>query len=331
MVGIRMFAAQRKQMRSQKTLSRSVQLSGIGLHSGRPAQVEIRPALAGTGIVFMRTDLAGCPSARAHFSQVTNTQMATTLDLGGAQISTIEHLMAALGGLGISNVVVAVSGAELPILDGSAWPFVEAFLAVGLQAQDALLPVLRLNRRVELRVGAKWAIAEPADRFEIHGTVEWDHPAIGFQQFQFIEGETPVAEWAKARTFGFLKDVEALQRMGLIQGGSLDNAVVLDQSGILNPDGLRFPDEFARHKVLDAIGDLALAGVALQARFRLHRAGHDIHSLILKEIFRHPDHFDMIEGESEDASSDVRDERISRRARAAGVGGSSVDIPSLFA
>lgn len=312
--------------RSQKTLSRAVRLNGIGLHSGKPAQVEISPALTGTGIVFVRTDLPSGPSARAHFSQVTNTQMATTLDIGGAQISTIEHLMAALGGMGISNAIVSVGGPEIPILDGSAWPFVEAFLSVGIQVQDARRAVLKLNRRVELRVGAKWAIAEPADRFEIHGTVEWDHPAIGFQQFQFIEGETPVAEWAKARTFGFLKDVEALQRMGLIQGGSLDNAVVLDQSGILNPDGLRFPDEFARHKVLDAIGDFALAGVALQARFRLHRAGHDIHSLILKEIFRHPDHFEMIE----DGSADEQEVYVAHRSRAVAAA-SEVDFPSLFA
>lgn len=308
-----------------QTLSRSVTLNGIGLHSGKPAQVELIPASLGTGIVFVRTDLPGRPSARAHFSSVTNTQMATTLTLGSdAQISTIEHLMAALGGLGISNLTVAVSGPELPILDGSAWPFVDAILTAGICPQESRRAVLKLKRRVELRVGAKWAVAEPADRFEIHGTVEWDHPAIGFQQFQFIAGETPVQEWAKARTFGFLKDVEALQRMGLIQGGSLENAVVLDQSGILNPDGLRFSDEFARHKVLDAIGDFALADVVLEARFRLHRAGHDLHSLILKEIFRHPDQFEIIEEGADEAIEEIVP---ARHARAA----STVDFPSLFA
>lgn len=280
-------------MHYQQTLREAVEISGIGLHSGKTATVRIRPAQPGTGIRFVRTDLPGSPAIAAHFSKVTNTQMATTLTDSGVSVTTVEHLMAALCGLSIDNATVELAGPELPILDGSAQPFVAAILRVGVDQQAKRRSIVRLRRKVELRIGAKWAVAEPSDRFEVQGSVEWDHPAIGFQEFSFVEGETSHHEWAPARTFGFLKDVEALQRMGLIKGGSLENAVVLDQSGVLNPEGLRFRDEFARHKVLDALGDFKLAGIGLQARFRLHRAGHDVHSQILQEIFRNPENFEI--------------------------------------
>jgi len=163
-------------------------------------------------------------------------------------------------------------------------------------------PYLALRRRVELKMGEKWAVAEPSSRLEIHASIEWDHPSIGYQEFQYSEGKTPFSELASARTFGFLRDVEALKRMGLARGGSLETAVVLDDALVLNPEGLRFPDEFVRHKVLDALGDFKLAGISLCAYVRLHRAGHDLHSQLLAAIFRDPDNFELIDSSSEQVS-----------------------------
>lgn len=276
----------------QTTLRTPVTLKGVGLHSGQPAVLRILPAPPSYGIRFCRTDLDGLPEIHAHYEQVSNTQLATTLGRGSATVSTVEHLLAALSGLGIDNAMLEVDGPEVPILDGSAGPFCLAILQAGLEAQEKFRPELIIRRKVEVKIDEKWASIEPCDRLEIHGSIDWKHPAIGYQEFSFIEGETPFGDLAGARTFGFLKDVEALKRMGLARGGSLDNAVVLDESTILNPGGLRFPDEFARHKVLDALGDLKLAGVALRGRVRLHRAGHDLHSQLLHEIFRNPAHFE---------------------------------------
>ena len=151
---------------------------------------------------------------------------------------------------------------------------------------------------MELKVAEKWAVAEPAARLEIHGSIDWDHPSIGYQEFHYQEGETSFDELARARTFGFLRDEQALKKMGLARGASLENAVVLDHALILNPDGLRFPDEFVRHKVLDALGDFKLAGIAIQAYIRLHRAGHDLHNQLLAEIFKNPDNFEIVDGSS---------------------------------
>ena len=235
----------------------------------------------------MRSDLPRQPQIEAHFSKIVNTRLATVIGEGQAQVSTIEHLMAALHICGVDNALIEVSGPEVPILDGSADPFVKMISEAGVVAQKAKRSIITLKERVEVRSGEKWAVAEPCAQFEIVGTIEWDHPSIGFQEFKYLDGETDGSEFANARTFGFLQDVEALQRMGLCRGGSLDNAVVLDQDRVLNPEGLRYANEFARHKVLDALGDLKLMGAHLNARIRLHRAGHDLHQLLMKEIARH--------------------------------------------
>jgi UDP-3-O-[3-hydroxymyristoyl] N-acetylglucosamine deacetylase len=297
-------------MNFQRTLKDNITLTGIALHSGKTVQLSLKPAAPNHGIKFFRTDLPGAPGVTAHFKNIVNTQLATTLGHGQVQVSTVEHLMAALQIFGIDNLRVEVDGPEVPILDGSAEQFCDAIEEIGLQSQLQNKAYLQLRRRVELKLDSKWAVAEPSNRLEVHGTVEWDHPAIGFQEFKYIEGVTRYEELASARTFGFLKDVENLKRMGLARGGSLDNAVVLDDGNVLNPEGLRYPDEFVRHKVLDALGDFKLAGIAIHAHFRLHRAGHDLHSQLLAAIFKNPDNFEIIDNVE-------REERRPARARAA--------------
>jgi len=279
----------------QRTLKKPVSVAGVGLHSGQQIQLTLRPASPNQGIHFVRTDLEGAPEVSAQHKNVINTQMATTLGIGKVTIGTVEHLMAALQILGVDNAVIEVDGPEVPIFDGSAHHFCEAIGAVGLESQLQSRAFLALKRKVELKIGEKWAVAEPCSRLEIYGSVDWEHPSIGYQEFHYVEGQTAVDELSRARTFGFLRDYEALKKMGLARGGSLDTAVVMDDHAVLNPGGLRYKNEFARHKVLDALGDFKLAGLSIQAFFRLHRAGHDLHSQLLTAIFRDSDNFEIIE------------------------------------
>lgn len=280
-------------MAFQRTIKKEITLKGVGLHSGKPAQVTLKPTTIHKGILFVRTDLKSAP-IEANFRNIVNTQLATTIGKEGVAISTIEHLMAALYGFGIDNLLVEVSGPEVPVLDGSAAPFCRALLDVGVEHQNAPRTFLKLKKRVEVKIAEKWAVAEPSESFELQASIDWDHPAIGFQEFKYIDGKTDFSEVASARTFGFLKDVEALQKMGLALGGSFDNAVVLDPFKVLNEDGLRFADEFVRHKVLDALGDFKLSGVSICASFKLHRAGHDLHRALLTEIFKNPENYEVI-------------------------------------
>ena len=295
-------------MNLQRTLKSTLNLTGIGLHSGKQVDLAIHPALPNTGIVFMRSDLPGRPRISAHYKNVVSTQMATTLGSGRVTISTVEHLLAAFQGLGVDNALVEVNAPEVPIMDGSSAVFFEKIQEIGLQFQLQSRPYLALRRRVEVKLNEKWAVAEPCSRLEIEASIDWDHPVIGYQEFRYIEGKTDFRELASARTFGFLRDVEALKQAGLARGGSLDNAVVLDDARVLNPDGLRYNDEFVRHKVLDALGDFKLAGIAIQAHVKLHRSGHDLHSQLLSAIFRDPDHFEIVDGSSE--KTETRPARI---------------------
>ena len=282
----------------QKTIRKPVTISGVGLHSGRPVTMTIQPAAPSSGIVFRRTDLASAAPIPAHFSFIVSTQLATTLGTDSQNtISTIEHLMAAFFALGVDNACVEVDGPEMPILDGSSMPFIQAIEAVGLDSQLKAKSVLVLKSRVELRMGEKWAVAEPCDRLEVHGSIEWDHPAIGFQEYRYVEGKTKNSDFAGARTFCQLRDVEAMKRMGLAQGGSLENAIVVDSTRVINPEGLRYQNEFARHKVLDSLGDFMLAQVGIRASIRLHRAGHDLHQQLLAQIFKNPAAFEIRVGE----------------------------------
>ncbi len=282
-------------MNFQRTIRDTISLEGIGLHSGKTVQLRIKPARPGHGVTFVRADLEGAPEISAHYKNVVDTRMATTLGRGKVTISTVEHLMAALQGLGIDNVIVEVNAPEIPILDGSSKAFVEAIEKVGIQTQLQTRPLLAIRRRVEVKVAEKWAVAEPSSKFEIQASVDFDHPAIGFQQFHYIEGQTEFSSLADARTFGFLHEVEALKRMGLARGGSLENAVVMDSGRVLNPEGLRHPDEFVRHKVLDALGDFKLAGIPMQGHFRLHRAGHELHSMLVQAILKDDLNYEIID------------------------------------
>lgn len=293
-------------MNLQRTLRKSITLSGVGLHSGQLVQLVIRPARPNHGIVFVRlpdTQHNGLDQnyrksgnkVSALYKNVVNTQLATVLGQGDVTISTVEHLLAALHGAEIDNAVIEVNAPELPVLDGSAAQFFEKIQAAGTRTQFQIRPYLALRRKVSIEFGEKWAVAEPCSHLEIHGSVEWNHPVIGYQEFRYIEGKTAFSELAGARTFGFLRDVENLRKMGFAKGGSLANAIVLDDSSVLNPEGLRFPDEFVRHKVLDALGDIKLAGIPIRGYFRLHRTGHDMHNQLITEIFKNPNNFELID------------------------------------
>jgi UDP-3-O-[3-hydroxymyristoyl] N-acetylglucosamine deacetylase len=293
-------------MNFQRTIKKAVTLQGIGLHLGKEASVTLKPAAVNQGILFKRVDLANALPIDANFRNVVNTQMATTLGKGSTTVSTIEHLMAALHGFGIDNLLVEVQGPEVPILDGSSAPFCPALRSAGIQNQSAPRTALAIKRRVEVKLAEKWAVVEPSNRLEIHASIDWDHPSIGFQEFHYVEGKTAFEEIAAARTFGFLRDVDALKKMGLILGGSLENAVVLDSALVLNPEGLRYPDEFVRHKALDALGDFKLAGIEVRGSFKLHRAGHDLHRSILAEVFKDPANYEIIEAASTEAADGSR-------------------------
>lgn len=281
-------------MRKQRTLQRSIIVKGIGLHSGKDAAVTLKPAKEDFGIQFVRSDISGARRFKASFDNIFKTQLQTTLGQGKDAIATVEHLLAAVYGMGIDNMLVEVSGPELPIIDGSSQHFCEKIAEAGVVTQKKAQPFIRLKRRIEIKVDGKWAIAEPHTGLDVSATIDWDHPIIGYQQFNFVEGQTSFGEIASARTFGFLKEAEMLRRMGLALGASLDNAVVLDDLRVLNEDGLRFEDEFVRHKVLDALGDFMLAGFPLRAKVRLYRAGHDLHAKLLAAIFMDERNYEIV-------------------------------------
>lgn len=305
-------------MSLQHTIAKPVQVKGIGVHSGQSVLLTIHPAEPDAGIVFIRSDLPGNPRIEANFKNVFSTQMATTLSSNKVRLGTVEHLMAALYGMGIDNAYVEVGGPEVPILDGSSIGFVEAIQSVGIEAQLKAKKVIHLKKKVQLRVDDKWAVALPSDGFEVKTSIEWDHPVIGFQEFTYKRGITQFSELANARTFGFLSDVQALKKIGLAQGGSLQNAIVLDEAKVLNSDGLRYADEFARHKVLDAIGDFKLAGYDFKGSFRLHRPGHELHYRLLMAIFSDTANFE-IESMKSDSKQAVTEEMLAALANASRV------------
>ncbi len=270
----------------QKTLAQPLIFSGVGLHSGRPVKVGIFPAAANHGLRFVRADLAGKPEIRAHYSKVVDTTRATTLGAAGATLSTVEHLLAAMGGLGIDNALVQVEGPELPIMDGSAAPFSRLLAEAGLRALPWPRTYLQVRKPVELRQGDQYMRVVPGEP-RITYTIDFNHPVIQRQRFTVpLRSESFQKEIAAARTFGFLKEVQYLQSRGLALGGSLDNAVVLDETGVLNPGGLRFPEECVRHKILDAVGDLTLLGMPLLGRLEVSRGSHELHYRFLQLLMR---------------------------------------------
>ena len=274
-------------MMRQRTLKSLVSASGVGLHTGQKVRMTLRPAPADTGIVFRRVDLASPVDIPARAELVGEARLASTLVKGDVKIQTVEHLMSALGGLGVDNAYVDLDAPELPIMDGSAGPFVMLIQQAGLEQQAAPKRFLRVLRRVEVTDGDKWARLEPYDGYKLSFSIDFRHPVIerSTQSVSIDFAETSyVKEIARARTFGFMHDVEDLRDSGLALGGGLDNAVVLDEYRVLNAEGLRFADEFIRHKLLDANGDLYLLGKPLLAAFSAHKSGHALNNRLLRVL-----------------------------------------------
>jgi len=271
----------------QRTLKNVIRATGVGLHTGEKVFLTLRPAAVNTGIVFRRIDLEPVVDVKAILDNVSSTRMSTTLERDGVRISTVEHLMSAFAGLGIDNVLVDLTAAEVPIMDGSAGPFVFLIESAGVEEQRAPKQFIRIKQSVEISDGDKWAKFDPYDGFKVDLTIDFDHPVVQSSQqhasIDFSESSF-TKDVSRARTFGFLDEVEALQEAGLARGGSLDNAIVMDAFHILNDDGLRYRDEFVKHKILDAVGDLYLLGHLLVGAFSAHKSGHSMNNGLLRRL-----------------------------------------------
>jgi UDP-3-O-[3-hydroxymyristoyl] N-acetylglucosamine deacetylase len=282
-------------MSSQKTLSTTTSCAGIGLHTGKPVNLTLRPARPNSGIVFVRTDLGGV-RIRASVANVVDSALATTLGQRGARVATVEHVLAALRGLGIDNAIVELDAEEAPIMDGSAAPFVVLIRAAGIEDQKTPRLTLAVRRTVRVKQGDKVAELRPSENFRISYTIDFDHPAIATQAYAYTDSRAAFErELSRARTFGFLDDVEELQAKGLARGGSLDNVVVMNGHSILNAEGLRFDDEFVRHKVLDAVGDLSLVGCPIRGHLVMHKGGHALSHALLVELLSDRANYALVE------------------------------------
>ncbi len=289
----------------QRTLKNVIRATGVGLHTGEKVYLTLRPAAPDTGIVFRRIDLDPPVEIQASPENVGDTQLSTTLVRDGVRISTVEHLLSAMAGLGIDNAYVDLSAPEVPIMDGSAGPFVFLIQSAGIEEQNAPKRFIRIRKRVEVRDGDKWARFEPFDGFKVAFSIDFDHPVfqrhtqraeVDFSMTSFVK------EVSRARTFGFMRDIERLRAHNLALGGSLDNAVVVDDYRILNEEGLRYEDEFVKHKILDAIGDLYLLGRSLVGAFSGHKSGHALNNRLLRELLARRDAWEEITFEDEAAA-----------------------------
>lgn len=295
-------------MIKQCTLRNTIRATGVGLHSGDKVYLTLRPAPVDTGIVFRRVDLDPVVEIHACAENVGETTLSTTLCENGAKVSTVEHLLSALAGLGIDNLYVEVSAPEVPIMDGSAGPFVFLIQSAGILEQEAAKKFIRVKSKVEVREDDKVASFEPFDGFRVGFSIDFDHPVFRDQkQKAVIDFSTTsfVREVSRARTFGFMRDIEYLRSRNLALGGSMENAIVVDDYRILNEDGLRYEDEFVKHKVLDAIGDLYLLGKSLIGEFKGHKSGHGLNNKLLRELIRQPDAWEVVTFEGEEARSPI--------------------------
>jgi len=286
----------------QRTLKNAIRATGVGLHTGKKIYLTLRPAAPDTGIRFRRIDLEKPVEIAASPENVGNTQLSTTLGHGEASIATVEHLLSAFAGMGIDNAYVDVTAPEVPIMDGSAGPFVFLLQSAGVEEQDVPKRFLRIKRRIFVEDGDKWACFEPFDGFKVTFTIDFVHPAfdketqtasIDFSSTSFVK------EVSRARTFGFMRDIEALRKRNLALGGSLDNAIVVDDYRILNDDGLRYADEFVKHKILDAIGDLYLLGHSLIGSFSGFKSGHALNNQLLRTLLQEKSAWDLVTFEDE--------------------------------
>ena len=281
----------------QRTLKNIIRATGIGLHSGEKVYLTLRPAAVDTGIVFRRMDLDPVVEIYALAKNVGETTMSTTLVKGDVKVDTVEHLLSAMAGLGIDNAYVELSASEVPIMDGSAGPFVFLIQSAGLEEQDAPKKFIRILREITVEDGEKRATFVPFEGFKVGFEIEFDHPVFaGRTQTACVDFSSTsfVKEGSRARTFGFMRDIEFLRTNNLALGGSVDNAIVVDDNSVLNEDGLRYEDEFVKHKILDAIGDLYLLGKSLIGEFRGYKSGHALNNLLLRTLLEQPDAWEVV-------------------------------------
>ncbi|MDO4708357.1 MAG: UDP-3-O-acyl-N-acetylglucosamine deacetylase [Pseudomonadota bacterium] len=293
-------------MSRQRTLQNIVRATGVGLHSGEKVFLTLRPAPVDTGIVFRRVDLEPVVEIPARGDLVSETTLCTGLSCGPAKVQTVEHLLSALAGLGVDNAWIELSAAEVPIMDGSAGPFVFLLQSAGVVEQNAPKRFIRIKREMEVRDGDKIARFRPFDGFRLDFTVEFNHPAIPVSQSSArldFSTENYIQEISRARTFGFMRDLEYMRERNLGLGGSMDNAIVLDEFRVLNEDGLRYPDEFVRHKILDAVGDLYLAGHPIIGAYEGYKSGHALNNQLVRTLLAEADAWELVSFAGDEAQA----------------------------
>ncbi len=290
-------------MIKQRTIKQSISATGVGLHKGEKVQITLRPAPANTGIVFRRVDLQPVVEIPARPEAVGETTLCTCLvNEQGVQVSTVEHLLAAVAGLGIDNLVVEVDSPEIPIMDGSALPFVYLIQSVGIEESNVAKKFLRITKTIRVEEDDKWAELRPHEGFKVNFAIEFDHPVISntTQTMSMdLSSSSFIKEISRARTFGFMKDIEFLRSHNLALGGSLENAIVLDEYRMLNSDELRYDDEFVKHKILDAIGDLYMGSCSILGELNAYKSGHGLNNLLLREVFKQADSWEWVTYEDE--------------------------------
>jgi UDP-3-O-[3-hydroxymyristoyl] N-acetylglucosamine deacetylase len=294
----------------QRTLKKPVQATGVGLHTGEKVCLTLRPAPANSGIIFRRVDLSPAVEIHAAADAVHDTRLSTCLEANGARVATVEHLMSAFAGMGIDNAFVDMTSSEVPIMDGSAGTFVFLLQSAGIEEQHAIKKFIRIKKTVEVREGDKWVRFDPFNGYKLDFTIAFSHPVFAnTKQTVTVDlGEhSYIREISRARTFGFMQDVEYMRSQGLALGGNLDNAIVMDEYRVINPDGLRFNDEFVKHKVLDAIGDLYLAGHPLIGAFSGYKSGHALNNQLLRTLLKDQEAWEFATfGKPEDAPAFLR-------------------------
>lgn len=283
----------------QRTIANSVKVTGIGIHSGKRVSMVLHPAEANTGIIFKRIDLPNSKAVKADAFTVGTTENATTIGQGVEAIHTVEHLLSAFYGLGISNIFIEIDGPEVPIMDGSAASFVFLLKEIGIKNLNQSKFFMIILEPVRVEKDGKWAQIEPSDKLIIESSIVFAHPIIKTQKRVFeFSCENYIQEISRARTFGFMRDVDMLKRKGLARGGSLDNAVVLDDFRVMNGEGLRFVDEFIRHKILDTIGDVALMGYDIAGKITTYKSGHHIHNLLCRKLMEQKSAYEIVPASS---------------------------------
>ena len=294
----------------QRTLKKSVQATGVGLHTGEKVYLTLRPAPANSGIVFRRIDLEPAVEMRAEAHLVHDTRLSTCLEVNGVRVATIEHLMSALAGLGVDNAFVDLTSAEVPIMDGSAGTFIFLLQSAGIEEQPVAKKFIRIKKTVEVRDGDKWVRFEPFDGYKLSFTINFAHPVFAAtpQHVTIDLGEhSYIREISRARTFGFMQDVESMRAQGLALGANFDNAIHMDEYRVINPDGLRFDDEFVKHKVLDAVGDLYLLGHPLIGAFSGYKSGHALNNALLRALLADQEAWEFVTfGKAEEAPAFLR-------------------------